>query len=1287
MQDDPTHTTPSKRARRSSRRLPWDRLGALAGWAVMLLFISAAFVESTGLLSRMVRRRAQAALTPLGLEAELGDSRIGWFSRSLSVSDIRVVGSSPSEELEWTVRDVRLVLGFRLSTGFFLERIEAKGGLLQISEQGLWQLREDLAANPSIGENKKPGLHVQPHVLVEGLAIKFFDGAKTWDQGSLWVENNPADEGLSVMLRWLLPGQESPLGTAARMEAPQQLVARAHSLKGAPLRIQLQAHEVDLGATNLSPLLAHWIPSLHEEPIAGLLSLEGRVDVPLAQGNRTSANVRLQLRDAYVPLVTQGPKRQSFQNLDFDLEGSYVGRKAQDWMKRDSWRGRAQALARWSDVDLRLQTRFGQSARPDSMADIWLQTEALEVSQEFAERLGNPKVVTNLRDMLDPEGSIALAAGLRLPADLHWLEEKVPHLPLAVRVDSRGTMSVAYVGPPNYLHDGMRDVGFPRRIAEAQGKVIFIAEPALDISQRTGIFDVSGTVGEGRAEVQGGVWAPLVDPEVRRMQREVPGQYPLLASSRLAIRGYGLTFDQPMVDAFEGLRGVEGSQEVLNDFSPRDGDVDLVLDFWGKRGKFSPNSRLEVQARSLDASWSRFPIPMKDVTASVVLISDDEKPHESSSQLQYEVLGNSPVSRAPLHVSGHSIVRGKQAEQTWTQLLAPEINLRSSALKTSLDSVDPEFRSVFEQAHLTGWLDLVLQSVQARSGETIQTYAEARPHGEGLSALPGAFPIETNSMRGRILARAEIEPGIQRVEPEHIRLWTRTHILGRFGSRSQPFPLSILATSEPDQPAQGSLAVADIDVLSPLIVGAVGQYLSTDRDRFQAFDPDSIPMEGRISGSCDLLFAPPGTDGDPEIDVRLELDLARFGPEGKEILRDLKGQVTWSKEVGSWKGKNLTGLLGETPIRLHQLSVSPQEQGTQVVLDFSATGLPVDEQHLEPFLEPELLRTLITELDSKGHLDVHKGHLTLFIPDHGPPALRLQAQIRPRNAFIRLGLPVEVEDTQLFEIDLHYEGTHVRARGTVEGLTGNVAERHLDDANFQFTYVAPRLTIEEFTGSFEGGRLNSLGAGADGPAGFFALDLEPPFRFSLSAAMSKVDVGRLLAGVFNSDFANEGLLDGELRLNGDVDHLTQVRGSGHARLSDSALWAIPVFQSLFSQLGFDTTATFKLMQAGFQVGDGRINMHQMQIKSDLLSLIGTGWVDFDGGLKQDLEVRYSLVDRLGPLTRLLYLIQNSLLRISIRGDMARPRVVLGGLFSQFFRNPTGQRQLPLPGLSDLPKSF
>ena len=1287
MQEGSSKPKQAKQSGRSSRGLPWERLGALAGWAAILLFIGIAFVESTGILSRLVQRRAQAALTPLGLTAELGDSRIGWLSRSLNVADIRVIGAAAPEEMELAIRDMRLVLGFSFSTGFYLERIEAKGGHLHLSEASIRLLREQFAGTNAKDRTSKPGPQVQPHVLVEGLSLVFFDGVKSWDQGSVWAENDPSDEGLSLWARWLLPTLETPASDRPRMGSAQQLVARIRKLQGSPMRVQLQAQEIDLAVTHLSPVLSRWLPKWQCDSLQGRVSFDASLRIPLATKDTASAKWKLKVRDGYAPLTPPGKDQQTLQNLDVDLEGTFVGRHAQAWKQRDAWQGRGQVLTRWNEVDLRLQALLGLNARPDSLADFWLQTESLEISEEFSENLGNPKLVTNLRGMLEPEGPIALAIGVRLPSDLEWLNEKVPHLPLAVHVESTGTLSLAYAGPPNYLSEGQRNVGFPRRIDGAEGKVIFISSPGQELSERTGIYDVQGTVGTGRTEVHGGIWSPLIDVETRALRRSNPKAFPLLASTRLAVRGYNLTFDEPMLEAFEGMGGVEGSQKILADFTPRDGSIDLTLDFWGHRGSFSPHSRLEIQASALSARWEPFPVPLKDVSASVVLITDDRKSERAHSQVQYSVSGTSPVSRAALQVQGHAVSSGGRSTRAWTQLDAPEINLRSSALKVALDAVDSDIRSVFEQAHLTGWLDLVLQTVQIQGHDPILTFAEARPHGEGLRALPGAFPIETNSMQGRILARSQIESGKEEVQPEDVLLWTRTHILGRFGSRTQPFPLAILVTSEPDKAATGSVAVADIDILSPLIVGAIGQYMAADRERFQAFDPDSIPMEGRISGSCDLLFAAPGENSSPELDVRLELDLARFGPDGKDLLRDLKGQVSWSKESGAWTGQDLTGLLGDTPIELHYLSVQPEDSGTQVVLDFSATGLPIDSQHLEPFLEPELLRTLITELGAKGSFDVDRGHLTIYIPDNGPPALRLRGQVRLHDAFIRLGLPVEVESTRSLFLDLHYEGSHVRARGTIEGLVGHVAERRIEDANFQFTYVAPRLTIEEFEGSFEGGSLKSLGADADGPAGFFALDLEPPFRFSLSAAMSKVDVGQLLAGVFNSDFANEGLLDGNLRLNGDVDNLTRVRGRGHARLSDTALWAIPVFQSLFSQLGFDTTATFKLMQSGFVVGDGRIDLHQMQIKSDLLSLIGKGWVDFEGELSQDLEVRYSLVDRLGPFTKLVYLIQNSLLRISIRGDMARPRVVLNGLFSQLMRGQKGERQLPLPGLSDLPKSF
>jgi hypothetical protein len=131
-----------------------------------------------------------------------------------------------------------------------------------------------------------------------------------------------------------------------------------------------------------------------------------------------------------------------------------------------------------------------------------------------------------------------------------------------------------------------------------------------------------------------------------------------------------------------------------------------------------------------------------------------------------------------------------------------------------------------------------------------------------------------------------------------------------------------------------------------------------------------------------------------------------------------------------------------------------------------------------------------------------------------------------------------------------------------------------------------------------------------------------------------------------------------------------------------------VFRALFGQLGIDSTAVFDSMSTNFNVRDGRVDMHDITVRSPLLQLVGQGAMDFDGGLKYDLEVRYDLIDRLGPFTRLLYSIQNQLLSVSIRGDMSRPEILFKNPFTSLFgHGGSDKRALPLPPWSSLPPRF
>jgi hypothetical protein len=268
------------------------------------------------------------------------------------------------------------------------------------------------------------------------------------------------------------------------------------------------------------------------------------------------------------------------------------------------------------------------------------------------------------------------------------------------------------------------------------------------------------------------------------------------------------------------------------------------------------------------------------------------------------------------------------------------------------------------------------------------------------------------------------------------------------------------------------------------------------------------------------------------------------------------------------------------------------------------------------------------------------------------------------------------------------EDERLRVSARVEDLYGDIAGRVLGPASFRLSYIEPLLSIDDLDASLEGGRLLPIGGAQHVSGSSFAITLAPPYDFQLGISLLDVDVGGLLRGLFDSEFATKGRVNAELRLAGNTEQLLGLEGSGSLRVRDSKLWSIPVFRALFSQLGLDSTVVFENVRARLRIADGRIVLTQMAVESPILQLVGSrGSLDFDGALKFDLELRYALIDRLGPFTRLFYSIQNQLMSVEIRGDMARPFVKLKNPVTSLFGGSQRARALPLPGLSPLPPRF
>ncbi|MEM7516139.1 MAG: AsmA-like C-terminal region-containing protein, partial [Planctomycetota bacterium] len=617
-----------------------------------------------------------------------------------------------------------------------------------------------------------------------------------------------------------------------------------------------------------------------------------------------------------------------------------------------------------------------------------------------------------------------------------------------------------------------------------------------------------------------------------------------------------------------------------------------------------------------------------------------------------------------------------------------------------------------------GFADARATLVRAPGARSSRLLVEVTP-GKPVAVQPEIFQMTTSDLRGRLLVDAQFEPvpeptadselplpDAPGTEPEakSVEWNTSVRALPLVGSWGEGVPVALVGElSASDTGKRLRLFGAGIDASNRRLLGSLSAAIAEQRGAGGSakIDLNALTLDGRVDFQADLGLGPentealkPGTRGSFDLYLR-GADL--LSAEGFE-LAGLKGRVRFDLDRGELQGERLVAELGRTPVELLDAVISRDtEGGFALEAKLEAQSLPLDREHLSLFLDEETLAALIDELEGRGRIDVHGGRLSVKSLSGGTNRVTFSGPITLSDLFVRLGVPLSIQSAEGRIDELVFEGGRVRGYGRLRDLYGRFADRELDRADVLITYVQPRFSIEELSGSFidEEGQVFPLGGTPPGedprpgdrPGSAFSMDLEPPFPFQVAIGLRNVDVAGFTKGLFSSNVANEGRMDGELRLAGNLEELLEIRGSGYARLFDGRLWSVPVVRSVFTLLALDDTAVFDQMSTKFEIQDGVIQMTEVRARSPILRLVGSGSLDLDGSLRHDLEVNYSLIDNLGPITQLLYAIQNSLLRISIRGDMSRPKVSLRGILSGLFGFDSDGRELPLPPFTPLPKRF
>ena len=1276
---------PRRRIGRGARLLVWWSILAPLGWSVLLLSGALLMIEKAGLMRTWVRQELAARLGTEPERLRIGDLEFAWTERSVRIDRLGWGGTSEDLMLE----DGEVILSWSPRYGLRVDRVIIGDGRVQISDE----LIKLLNGIPRSDKDRELDIGRLPEFAIRRLAvtveipnpgsdsdadsdagpeadlepIEFYAG--TLD-GMLFHDAG----GMRLVSEWQ-PPRRSPddirsVYVNGRFLADEVLEFRAAArelgfdaslLPSTPFLEavkKLEPHAIfDLEASGR----LEWGSGDSLPDIDATLALrEGSLKAPMPDGGPAVPVEDLSMSAA----ISYRPKSESGEESEDDSNGGSED-ESQLW-KLEFFDVLVESSGQILETPVRATARIGRDETTGNVADGWLQLPDLRIDGPIQRVVRSVPVINDLDQMLEPEGSLDVAVGLAVPEGWRITDDGFDPVETALIVRPGEDASCAYVGQTNPSAGGLRNQGFPLRVNRISGFVSHFHRPDRDRPERVGLHDLLGHYDDHAVTAHGSL---SIDPG---QETDDQGRVDKPMSFNLTVASEGIPVDARLEPAFAGLVGVSGCRRLWETYSPDGGLLGFELRFLRAPEEDRLATGLTIDFKDVDVRWEPFPLPVQGVVGGLHLALDGFRGQDFTLNAR----GTSAGVANEVSVLGRTEVVGTKSLAHF-EVSAGELDLGSREILASIDANDPALARQLGRATPSGDADVAVTYSdppgQAPSITLIEL--ETRPSGCSLSAEELPYPVE--ELRGRVSVALREPAG---VEPPGVEVGGV--VLGFLPVADAKVPVQASMI-----PAEGGLTRltvtgGGVDLHSEGLLDRVMGSVGSSEDEM-----DGIDLSGHVDFSLELPFAVTGEDA-PEQDLELELyaRLQQLGVGGVDMLEDVDGPLVFRKSDGSLRASRVRANLGGSPVTLSDLVLTEKDGEMEFETGLDARSLRIDRQHLEHFLDARTLQTLLDEIEARGWFDLTDTKVRIRT-EEGRPSVGLTGSLALHDAFFKLGLPVSITSAPDVDLDLVFEDGRVRARASVTGLYGQVAGRQLGPARMQLTYVDPRLTIDAFQGQFEGGTLRSLATAGSKSSSFFAVDLGDPFSFSLATRLQGVDVGRLLGGVFRSDFANKGLLDGQLRLDGDLARLIDIRGRGSFRIRDTSLWAIPVFQALFAQLGFDTVGTFSEMNSSFTIEDGSIELGELTVKSDLLSLVGQGNIDFDSSIDQQLQVRYSVVDRLTLLRRLLYQIQNSLIRISIRGTLSRPYVLIEGLFSQFFSLSKEKLQLPLPELAPLPVRF
>ena len=1260
--------------------LTWSRRLLLATtWLIVIVFVALFLGEESGLLGQYLRHRVTEGLG-LGASVEIGEVRLRWLKPGISLEEVTLraprEGPVGGEEL-LRARAVHISLWPQLSDGHPFRSIHIESPRILISDHLLDGFQRIRQAFPQrdLSPQARDLFELSPPTLY---VTDFSVGLELPDRGKVHIGTidlvaKPDRDG-----EFQLDGRLFPkLAGAVNGPAAVQVTGRMQSQ-----RIELEARALDIPLATDDFQLPGFLGQVFVEDFHGDLTVDARAVLELRDESVVSGSVRASLSHARLrPAVLDT----WLEDVTFDIEASFRPPPGVDLWHKSSWDATARATANCYGSPFTAWGEFGIEVPRDAWFRGFCRAESFEIHRATLENLGVRD--NEIWEAFAPRGVIDSSLEfLARPDDTPtgWNRE------LAVHLRPRAGTGLTFHGFPDKNKE-LR--GFPLAVEEFSGQAWITFDESRPRPWRAAAFDLVGSTSNGEVEGWAQFSAPFQDESADKTEFDL-----FLSAEKLVI-------DDVLAEA---MQGNPATRHIWSDYSPSRGTLSAE---WRLRAGPETEGLTGaglVQVHEAEVRWAELPVPLENIEGQLSFVwgakptpLSGEREAWRSFGVEYEFRNDqSDHTGAKARLSGFAreepIQTGSRLEdlpKTWVQGLSVEIDelfLRGRNFHILAETF-PTLGEQVEKLGAVGQVGVRYYGARAHPDLPFRSDIEAWP--EDVDVTPAFFQKRVPNIQGRLCLQTW-QQGEQEAQTESV-----VSFLGEWPGGAE---LAARGTI----PVRGNALIDFYGAgIRPDDSSLRGAFLTAMSEGEEGEPGMAIDLSGqKLFGPIDVAALSVFDPGSPDPPVNSYRVFLRDNvlENDRMTLEGMHGVFTKTDSV--FASDLLEGELNGQKVELRNVYLYPiahsarfeeadpllkrsgfwtDPDGFCMQADVFIKTMPI--ASLRPKELPEM------EDPPGGFINIPGARIivTWELVDGGKVALRGPVQAQDIDFGERL--PVKIGNAWIDVDEFIFEEGRLRGWGEVLGLTADIAGHELSEARMIVGYVDKRLTVDNLSGVFEGGTLESLGAqGSHGSRKALGVDLAAPHRFDVAVQLKRVHVDKLLHGVFRSSIADEGFLDASLQLSGTPGDVLGMVGRGRINLDEGRLWSIPVIRDLFRTLGSDKAGIFDRLFARFTLRNGVIDISELKVQSTLLNLVGKGFQDLDGRLGYDLEVRYSILDGKSIFHRLLYWFNNSLFRVGVRGDFSRPEITLRNsimelLGGRFDKHP--DRHLPLPNFSDLGERF